>query len=101
MTNTTVHRISVSPADLAWEQDVAGLGNVSSADQRLIDLVAEYDLTTIEGARALVANATSEDDWRKLKNAVRAAHSKETFQSFWLRAIIMTGDSVRIRASWA
>lgn len=99
MTEHKVTIISISTADLAWDQDVAGLG-VSDEDQRLIDLLAASVLVTPQGVRELMATARCESEWQKLKNAVRAAHSREAFPSFWLRTIVMTGDSVRIRASW-
>lgn len=99
MTESKVTIISIGPADMAWDQDVAGLG-VSAEDQRLIDLLAASVLITPQGVRELMASAHCEREWRKLKNAVRAAHSPETFKRFWQDTIVMTGDSVKIRARW-
>lgn len=100
MTESNVTIISISPTDMAWDQDVAGLGGVSPEDQRLIDLLAASVLITPQGVRELMATARCESEWWKLKNAVRAAHSPETFKRFWQDTIVMTGDSVKIRARW-
>lgn len=57
------------------------------------------NLTSPEGVKQHMSASTSEDDWNKRAEQVKAAHNGD-FPSFWFVTIMMSGVARQTSAKW-
>jgi len=57
------------------------------------------DLTTVDGVKKLMQNATSEQDWDERCDRVKAANGG--YPEFWFRTIIMSGLVSEVELRWS
>lgn len=58
-----------------------------------------HDLTTAEGVTAFMEAATSESDWNRRCDQIKAAYGGG-YPDFWFVTIVMGGVAARTSAKW-
>lgn len=60
--------------------------------------MSNYDLTTPQGVKSLMAGSTSEAEWNDNCNQVKAAN--KGYPQFWYPEVVMSGLMSRTTAKW-